>query len=187
MSAITEMLKAHGVRFDGGLTEQEFTKIEQIYGVSFPKSLRDFYSEGVPTSDDTNAFPRWRDFSDENIAAIKSRITEPYEWLRDDVVKNGFWLPIWGERSVTSEAAGLLYDAVIKTAPVLIPVYSHRYIPATDGINDPPVISTVGCDTIYYGSGLENYLHREFMPEGYKLPLGDCATIPFWSDIINAD
>jgi|GEM_PF-6526655 len=85
-------LREKGVKFDEGLTEAEIHKIEGIYDIRFPGSLRRFYSLGVPRvcslwlpvpedfKDVSFGFPKWGDFSEANIAKIKKGIImlKPY-------------------------------------------------------------------------------------------------------------
>ena len=106
----------------------------------------------------------------------------PYEWLKSDVLTSfdsnkPFWLKDWGTLPETQEEASFRLDELIKTAPVLIPVYSHRYVPMLENIIDPRVISTVGRDTIIYGKNLIDYLQNEFIKP-------QIDPIPFWNSII---
>lgn len=177
-------LKAKEIKFTEGLTESQIHIIEETYNITFPESLRKFYSIGVPFSEDEDYFPRWTDFSDENIAKIKERIEAPIKRLSFNIKRN-FWLANWGERPESEEER---IDKFMKTAmkaPKLIPVYLHRYIPQLEDANDPPVISTVGQDTVYYGSNLEEYLQNEFLNSECFSVNDTCTHIPFWSDIIN--
>ena len=97
----------------------------------------------------------------------------PYQWLRRDIEK-GFWLPSWDGKTV---------EELFENAPKLIPIYSHRYVPVLDHA-DPPVISTVGRDTVCYGVCLEDYLLREFCGGGIAFEEMNVPYIPLWSDIL---
>ena len=68
-------------------------------------------------------------------------------------------------------------DELTASAPTLLPVYSHRYVSMLENIIDPPVISTVGIDTIIYGKNLIDYLQNEFVKP-------QIDPIPFWNSII---
>ena len=46
--------------------------------------------------------------------------------------------------------------------PRLVPVYSHRYLPAGRGASGHPVLSVMQTDIICYGADLDDYLYREF-------------------------
>ncbi|MBQ2240608.1 MAG: hypothetical protein II319_00545, partial [Clostridia bacterium] len=86
-------------------------------------------------------------------------IEDPINWLKEDV-KDGFWLKSWGKRPENEEEALEVFSYVAAKAPKLIPIYSHRYVPVIEGVDDPPVISTVGMDTIVYGANLSEYLQN---------------------------
>ena len=185
-NALINQLKEKGIQFSKGLTDEEIHNIEKIYDIKLPRSLCNFYYYGIPFIENKagSSFPQWKDYSETNIQKIKRRISAPIEWLLLDV-KQGFWLSDWGPRGDSiDERIGHFREMVIN-APRLIPVYSHRYIPQIANSDDPPVISTVGSDTIYYGSNLQEYLYNEFLNDG-RLTISKRDTyIPFWSEIIN--
>jgi len=155
------LMKEKGVSFENGLTETELEQIEKVYDISFPASLLRFYKEALPVG---VSFVKWNDFSEENIANIKEKMYLPYKWLSQDITY--------------CEA---FRNA--KNAPKLIPIYSHRYMPIINH-TDPPVFSTVGADTIWYGKNLEDYLFNEFIRE-YIIVSSDIQFVPLWSNIIN--
>ena len=173
--SVIEQMKQAGVHFSVGLTDEEISKIEEIYKISFPQSLRAFYSIALPVCTDKRDFPKWNDFSQENIDFIREQMNLPYQWLKRDI-ENGFWLPMWGKRSI---------DELLKNAPKLIPIYAHRYMPSIN-ISNPPVLSTVGRDTIWYGFSLQDYLAREFCNERPLEEPFKVAYVPLWSDIIES-
>lgn len=178
---LADQLKAKGIRFLNGMSQEDIYKIQEIYGIILPKSLIDFYSQGIPFSDDEhNSFPNWTDFSQGNILKIKERIEAPINWLSLDV-QNGFWLPRWRSPDNKSEH----FRKIAANAPKLIPIYSHRYIPMIADSDDPPVISAVGSDIIYYGTDLHEYLNNEFLNDGSLTLSGKKTYIPFWSEIID--
>lgn len=171
--SIIDELRTAGIVFLPGMTEAAIAEIEKVYGFRFPHALRRFYRLGLPTG---KGFPDWSDLSGENIAAIKEWMEAPLRRLRMDR-ENGFRLPAW-------EARG--FDAALAEAPRLIPIYSHRYLPLTEGMEDPPVLSTVGADTICYSANLEDYLRREFLGGGAPsepIPVD----IPFWGELVDAN
>ncbi len=179
---MANQLKAAGIQFSDGLTEAEIQKIEKIYDIRFPESLRSFYRLGVPFSEDENEFPRWTDVSDANISKIKERIQAPIKQLLFPIKKEDFWLSGWGKRAESTDEAIAQFMEIAMKAPRLIPIYSHRYVPQLDGVDDSPVISAVGRDIIYYGSNLHEYLRHEFLDKWHYT--ANCMYIPFWSDII---
>ena len=178
---ILKHLEAKGYFVAAGMTEEERGKVEEIYGFKFPQALADFYSCGVPCLSSAVPFPLWKDFNEHNVRAIKKMIEDPINWLKEDV-KDGFWLKSWGKRPENEEEALEVFSRVAAKAPKLIPIYSHRYVPVIEGVDDPPVISTVGMDTIVYGANLSEYLQNEFF--NGKLSTASAVNIPFWSEII---
>ena len=171
---IIDSMKQAGVRFSAGLTDDAITKIEEFYEIRFPDSLKCFYQTALPISAQDAEFPRWDDFSPENVAAIRQRMRDPYEWLKRDI-ERGFWLPAWDGKTV---------EELFENAPVLIPIFLHRYMPVLSGAK-VPVISTVGRDTICYGLTLEDYLLREFCHGGVAFETMEIPYIPLWGDILN--
>ncbi len=192
---LVELLKEHGVHFAPGLTEEELAKAEEFYGIVFPKVLREFYAVGLPVSTDPpnppptlrwDWFPLWNDFSEESVAMIRRQM----EFLLDSVqgdVKNGYWVKAWGERPEAMEERFEICRTVLEQGPKLIPVHVRRYVPQMDGVDDPPVISVYGLDTIYYGADFTDYLYREFLEELPHEKKTPAVTIPVWSDIIEGN
>ncbi len=172
-------LEARGVAFTEA-DRAQIEKIESLYGIKFPKTLAEFYMLGVPTDAD-GYFPSWLDMSNENVEAINARIREPKESLWADV-KDGFWLPLWGERPQCDDAFEARFCEIMRGAPALIPIYGRRCVCAVDGVDDPPVISASGGSTIVCGSNLADFLSREF--SGKDGVAGASVRIPFWSGII---
>ena len=69
-------------------------------------------------------------------------------------------------------------------APILLPIYGHRYMPVSS-VDNPPVISVHGIDIIYYGQDLEDYFEVEFgAKEQEAICFENIQPISFWTDII---
>ena len=71
-------------------------------------------------------------------------------------------------------------------APTLIPIFSHRYLPATPCEAGNPVFSVYQTDIIYYGADLFDYLQNEFKGAFGRTKLELTRTPrerPFWSAI----
>ena len=181
---VFEKLKLNGVVFDAGLTECEFLIIEELYGIRFPKSFRNFLQYGVPMSESEYEFPRWRDFSEKNIEVIRQKLNDPFDWLKNDIVKHGFWLPCWGEQPGFTETAENRFNILISHSPKLIPIFGHRYMPQLENLDNPPVISTVGRDTVIYGATLDDYLEMEFCDIDHPVShFENIPYIPIWTDL----
>ena len=192
MNTIITELKKVGVTFTEGLTPPDFRKITDIYGITFPEIWQEFYSAALPVAEKTDPkvishptpFPIWNDYSTENVERIKKRINAPYKWLLNDILisfdenKNVFWPKEWGSIPETKEEATSRFNSLTESAPTLIPVCSHRYVLMLEGISDPPVISSVGRDTVIYGKNFLDYILNEFLKPEQPQP------IPFWNDII---
>ena len=145
----------HNITFARGLTRDEISTIELRYNIHFPKSLRNFLMQALPVS---NGFYNWRDSSAENVRYIKEAIARPMEALKE-----------------LAEAS---------KAPVLIPVYAHRYMPMVDTEN-PPILSVHGTDIIYYGENLLDYLDVEFGTKKQEdIAFDRIQPVPFWSEIM---
>ena len=168
--------------YECGLNDREIDLIENLYAIRFPKALKDFLHQGTAISDNDGGFPDWRNLSLDNVESIKKRINAPYNWLKRDVLKYGYWSKSWGKRPENPAAVQSKFMSISENAPLLIPIYSHRYMPVLDGVDDPPIISTVGRDTVYYGHNLEEYLEAEFLKK--RVTTSNYTYIPFWSEII---
>ncbi len=163
--------------------------IEEAYGIRLPGALVNYFTVyGIPrerTEAHGFRFPHWYDFSPANVAAIKRRMEAPYRWLKNEAL-DWYWNPAWGEAPEDPDAREKALDARIAAAPVMLPFFSHRCLPLFDGNDDPPVLSTVGSDTIVYGKDLRSYLEAEFGPargDGRREE-ADPDAIPFWNDIL---
>ena len=188
---LIEILKEHGVHFAPGLTETELSDAEECYGIVFPKALREFYSVGMPVSSDPPVpaptlrwdwFPRWNDFSEESTAIIRRQMDWPLTGILHDV-ENGYWMKAWGERpEVMEDRLAICREVFAKRSPKLIPVYVRSYVPQMD-MDDPPVISVYGLDTLYCGENLADYLYRRFAEHSHEVSRPD-VKVPFWHNII---
>ena len=177
-----KVLIAAGVEIDAGLTLAEFDRIEQTYGFRFPPDLREFLSIGLPVS------RKWMDWRGADDKAIRDRLNWPLEGMCFDIERNGFWLDEWGRKPDRSEAAFDVARRAVSQAPRLIPICSHRYIPAEPNEPGNPVFSVYQTDIIYYGTDLTDYLQNEykyyFGRAGYTLT-GVPKEIGFWSALVS--
>ena len=69
---IKKLLLKNNIQIEQGLSDEEVRKNEKIYNVKFPQQWLEFYQNILPVSE---RFYNWRDFSVENIAAIKERLS----------------------------------------------------------------------------------------------------------------
>ena len=150
------VLATAGVQFNRGLTDDEFLRVEHRFGFQFPPDLRAFLSIGLPVSG------RWVDWRGTDEAAIRERLEWPLEGICFDIEHNAFWLDEWGAKPSNLREAFDVARRAVAEAPVLIPICSHRYIPAAPSEPGNPVFSVYQTDIIYYGADLMDYLENEF-------------------------
>ena len=79
-----------------------------------------------------------------------------------DIEHNAFWMPEWGEKPENLAAAFEIARRAVSKAPFLIPICSHRYLPASPLERGNPIFSVHQTDIIYYGADLLDYLQNEF-------------------------
>lgn len=161
INELIEKLKDKGVRFDKGLTQEEVLHIQEKFEFRFPPDLKHFLQTALPAS---QGFYHWRQaLTSEAVAdTIKSQLQWPLEGMLFDIKENNFWIESWGQKPELMAERFLIAEMNFRTYPKLIPVYSHRYIPAEPGIPDNPVFSVYQMDIIYYGYNLASYLADEF-------------------------
>ncbi|MBM2621969.1 hypothetical protein JIG36_41355 [Actinoplanes sp. LDG1-06] len=158
-----------------GLSDAEFSAIEHEFGFTFADDHRAFLAAGVPTG---RGWPDWRGPDRD---ALRERLAWPVEGVLFDVGSNNFWYEGWGPRPGDPEQAVAAARASLMTVPRLVPVYSHRFLPAAT--TGHPVLSVYQTDIIFYGSDLTDWLNREFAL-GSPSATPARATVPFWRDLV---
>ncbi|GAA2476472.1 hypothetical protein [Winogradskya humida] len=157
-----------------GLTETELAAVEKEFAFSFADDHRAFLTAGLPTG---RGWPDWRHG---DRTQLRDRLAAPVEGVLFDVASNGFWYEGWGPQPVNAVPVA---KSFLVTAPRLIPLYSHRYLPAGRGTAGHPVLSVMQTDVIVYGADLKAYLRREF--EGLReQQTGGRPTVAFWKDLV---
>jgi hypothetical protein len=173
-----DTLAKRGIAIAPPLTEKELGAVEVRVGFVFPPDLRQLLAVGLPVSD---GFPDWRGESTE---ALRDLVGAPVDGILGDVETGDFWNREWGARPQAPDAARIAAAVYLARAPVLVPVYSHRYLPTRPADFGNPVFSVMQSDVIHYGADLPGYLAGEFrvrMPEwARKQP----RHIEFWTDMI---
>jgi hypothetical protein len=160
-------------KIEPGLTEAELTAVEGEFAFSFADDHRAFLAAGLPTG---RGWPDWRNG---DRTQLRERLAMPVEGVLFDVASNGFWYSGWGPQPVDALPVA---KAFLLTAPRLIPVYSHRYLPAGRGTTGHPVLSVMQTDIVVYGADLKAYLRHEF--EGLHEPDPTARpTVAFWKDL----
>lgn len=183
---LIDQLKKKGVSFDKGLTEEEIKEAENTFVFNFPPDLKAFLQTQLPVS---NAFVNWRYGinSKKGKEAIIYRLNEAIEGIYFDIRHNDFWFEDWGEKPQTfEEQKAVAYKHLLQT-PRLIPIYSHRYMPAFPQEAGNPIFSVYQTDIIYYGHDLADYLAKEFQfsLEDFPPKESEPKSIPFWSELVS--
>ena len=158
-------------KWTAGYAQAELDAAQDRFGFAFPPDLADLLREKRPVRGHN-----WRDHS-----AIASAMRWPLEGLLFDVEQNGLWWPEWGEKPVRQEARKEIVTSVVSQAPLLIPLFAHRYLPDTPNEAGNPVFSVHQSDIIYYGSDLDDYFAREFDGHASRPWPDHIKDIPFWS------
>jgi hypothetical protein len=176
------LLRGAGILLERGLTERELAAAERTCEAAFPPDIRAFLATVLPLG---NGFPDWRDPSSD---MIRQTVAWPFEGVAFDIEHNDFWWRDWGARPAALTDAIEVARQRVAAAPRLIPVYSHRYMPAVPLAAGNPVFSVYQTDVIYYGSDLSDYIAAEFGRQRHGRGGTDKRrSIPFWSDLAEAD
>ncbi|NUV62788.1 hypothetical protein [Streptomyces sp. CAI-85] len=173
--ALIAMLSAR-VEVKRGMTERELDRVEERWGFRFAPEHRTLLGAGLPTG--SRNWPDWRDGEPEDLA---KRLAWPVHGVLFDVEHSGFWHPDWEPRPTVTQDALEAARTYLTKVPVMVPIYSHRYMLADPDRTGTPVLSMYQTDIIYYGTDLVDYFHHEFgravpTPEDHQY-----APIPFWS------
>lgn len=179
MFDIVDKMQKQGVIFKEGLTSEEFSKVETIYGIKFPYELSLFISQYLPIS---KGFYDWSDFSKQNIQYISDAIALPKKQiieLADEV----YWSDVWGDEPPLQIRENIIISKVTN-APTLAPVFAHRYIPCVSQ-KRCPIFSIHGVDIICYGQSLTDYLEIEFgNKKQIDIDFSNLGYVDFWSDLL---
>jgi hypothetical protein len=171
------LLSASTATLTQGLSDSEFEEIEGRFGFKFGPDHREFLATTLPIGD------KWPDWRGDTNTALRSRLDWPADGLIFDIEHNQFWPPSWGPRPVDTAEAIVLGRERLRSIPVLVPVYGHRYLPAAPCEPLSPVFSVQQSDTIYYGCNLVNYLKNEFGGGIPRLLEGAPKYVAFWSEL----
>ena len=93
-----------------------------------------------------------------------------------------YWHEKWFLDNSKEDRLKIILDK-INSAEILIPIYSHRFIPnkLSSGY---PIFSVYGADIIFYGKNLLDYYEREFCGKTTEIILNEVKYVEFWSDMI---
>lgn len=179
---LVNKLKAQGITFYAGLSEAENSAIEQTFNFCFPLDFKAFLHTALPASE---GFIHWRQalHSAKMEHDVKQRFKTPLEGVLYDVIKNNFWLDVWGEKPLNLDSRKDHFDKISNQCPVLIPLYKHRYM-STSYTGGNPVYSVYNSDIICAGNDLASWMKTEFnlaLPQHYQ---ADKKSVQFWDDFL---
>jgi hypothetical protein len=176
------VLERAGVQFEAGLSPDEIARAEKRFGFTFPDDLRALLMFALPAG---LRFPNWRNLDDPELARS---LSWPLEGIWFDVQNNQFWPSEWGAKPDNEAAAYEELRRRVTSAPRLIPIYGHRYMPDRPHTSGNPVLSVYQTDIICFGTDLGNYLHNEFHDFFGTPPhnvTSEVREIAFWSLFID--
>ncbi len=134
-----------------GYTAPELERAQSRFSLTFPSELIELLLDRRPVGG--------TDWNNEEM--VRSQLAWPFEGLLFDVEGNGLWWPEWGDRPAKEEDRAEVFRAVRRRAPKLIPIFGHRYLPATPCRAGNPVFSVYQSDIIHFGADLLDYIDRE--------------------------
>jgi|SRR6478609_10210085 len=155
-----------------GYTRSELDAAQERFKLRFPPDLVALLLERRPVQG-------WDWRADD--VGIRRALADPLDGLLFDVERNDLWWPEWGEKPALAEERAEVVGAVVRAAPLLIPLIGHRYIPEEPHQAGNPIFSVMQADVIYYGADLAEYFANEF--DG-TWKIGRTRYIPFWSDLV---
>jgi hypothetical protein len=170
-------LRATSADLRSGLTDSEVADIEGELGFQFSDEHREFLAQVLPLGD------RWPDWRSGDRTVLADRLARPVEGALFDVANNGFWPQSWGARPHGRQDALDVAKVHLARVPRLVPVYSHRYLPASPANAPAPVLSVHQTDVTYYGNDLADYVAHEFRVAAVSTVAAPAIHIPFWSDL----
>jgi len=186
--AADRLARANQHEIGPGLSDAEFTRIEQEYDFEFADDHRAFLAAGLPLN--PTAAPErpwhggWPDWRHGDPADLRDQLGWPVEGALFDVEYNNLWHPSWGRRPARlTHALGRARHRLAE-APTMIPVYAHRYLPAGAGTHGHPVLSIHQTDIIIYGTDIAEYIANEFVRSRLLISAGwtPPPMVQFWGE-----
>jgi len=175
---LRSLLQASEATLSAPLADDEIVAVQSRFGFEFSQDQRELYAIALPTG------PEWPDWRRGPLDELRRWLDWPVDGVLFDVEHKGFWPSSWGERPHSLNSAIDVARGHMRAVPVLIPVYSHRYLPGAPVQPHVPVFSVYQTDTIYYGHDLVDYLENEFVrpPPGPPIA-GPVVHVAFWSEL----
>jgi hypothetical protein len=129
--------------------------------------------------------------------SIRSAQERVVDGLTFDVEESNLWPESWGPKSETAEKREQRVRELVATAPILIPIFEHRFLLAEPCVAGNPILSIMQSDIIVYGANLHDYFLIEF---GERSDPEECEAIrtaqrripgvdtyeavPFWGELL---
>lgn len=182
LDLIKNCLEKANVQFEKGLSDSEVERIESKYAFRFPPDLKEFLQFSLPIS---KGWVHWRNDSE---TEINSKLNWAYDGICFDIEYNSFWKDDWGEKPNILADAFEVAKQKVQNAPILIPIYSHRFIPERPNLEGNPIFSVYQTDIIIYGNDLQTYFQNEFSYyfEWEKKSIKENPrVVEFWSDFVD--
>ncbi|MBF0664491.1 MAG: hypothetical protein IR159_02915 [Brevundimonas sp.] len=157
-----------------GYTAAELERAQARFRLTFPSDLIELLRDRRPVGG-----PDWN-----SEATVRPLLAWPFEGLLFDVEQNGLWWKDWGDRPANADERAEVLRQVVERAPRLIPIFSHRYLPATPTVAGNPVFSVYQSDVIHYGADLDDYIDREENGWESRPWPKNLREIDFWSELV---
>jgi hypothetical protein len=175
-TAAARLAAAGVVTIEPGLSEDEFTRVEQMLEFEFADDHRAFLAAGLPVG---ASWPNWRG---EGRRSLQKRLQLPVDGILYAVEWNGFWGDGWGIRPARMKDALRSANYHLARVPRLVPVHAHRYLPGGHHSFGHPVLSVMQTDVAVYGADLAGFIDLEF-GTGRNDPSA-VPTVEFWSTLV---
>lgn len=166
------VLAASNVSLDPGLRRAEIVSIERRFGFEFSPDHRQLLETALPTGD------RWVDWRNDSVESIRGRLDWPVDGVLFDVEHDSFWPSTWPPKPDALDEQRRIAGERVRKWPTLVPIYSHRYMPAAPAPTGAPIFSVWQTDVIFYGDDLLDYFLREFGPADSRHDVRSVAAGP---------
>lgn len=172
------LLNGAGIELSEGLTGAEFDSVHERFGFHFNPDHRSFLATVLPLGD---RWPDWRNGDDVELQTWMESVAEGFIW--DALHQNPpFWPSSWGILPSSPEGIATTVRRELRAWPRLIPIYAHRFTPASPSPSGSPVFSVWQTDIVYYGADLREYLTNELsFGQGRKAISPITVQVPYWS------
>ncbi|VFQ58380.1 unnamed protein product [Cuscuta campestris] len=150
-------LRSCGVKVEPGLSEAEFARAEAEFGFTFPPDLKAVLAAGLPLSP---GFPDWRSSGSARLQ-LRASVDFPVAAVSFHIARNALWSKSWGPRPSDPEKALRIARNALKRAPLLIPIFSHCYIPCHLSLAGNPIFYVDEDSLSCCGFDLSDFFDRE--------------------------